>query len=189
MTAPEAYIRRVLAIIAGSRAAIPGGMGDGPSIGTTPSVNPSTIRCSAIRSSNPPGISSTPSSVMNVMCSKPSTPAATASTMDCVPCACAVIGSPCRCASSTATRSSAGPNWLRSGRLPAVRLPPLAMILMTSTPRSTCSRIAARTPEIPTAGAPRKWQCPPGVVIGGPAATIVGSEASVRAASRRARLR
>ena len=44
---------------------------------------------------------------------------------------------------------------------------------MTSTPRSACSRTASRTPR--SATPPRKWQCPPAEVIGGPAATIVGS--------------
>src|SRR6185437_14375306 len=65
-----------------------------------------------------------------------------------------------------------------------VKFPPLAMILMTSTPCSACSRTAARMPSTPSAGPPRKWQCPPGVVIGGPAATIVGNVRSFAAASR-----
>ena len=105
----------------------------------------------------------------------PSTPAATASAMAWVPWACAVTGSPCRCASSTAARSTPASNWARSCRVPGVIVPPLAMILMTSTPRSTCSRTAARTPNSVGSATPsKKWQCPPGLVIGGPAATTVG---------------
>ena len=59
--------------------------------------------------------------------------------------------------------------------VPAVIIPPLAMTLITSQPRWARSLTAERTPSIPVAVPPRKWQCPPGDVIGGPAATIAGS--------------
>jgi len=48
---------------------------------------------------------STPLAVMNVACSIPSTPAATASATDRALCACAVTGSPWRWASSTMARN------------------------------------------------------------------------------------
>ena len=49
-----------------------------------------------------------------------------------------------------------------SGRLPGVILPPLAMILMMSTPRSARSRTAARTPSTPCRGAAEEVAMPAG---------------------------
>ena len=97
---------------------------------------------------------STPSSVQNETCSIPSAPAATALAIAATACACAVTLSPCRWASSTAALSTSGVNWARYWCVPGVRVPPLAMILMTSTPRSACSRTAARTPAAVGSAAP-----------------------------------
>lgn len=55
--------------------------------------------------------------------------------------------------------------------------------------RSSRSRTAARTPSTPDAAPPRKRQCPPGVVMGTPAASASGSVRSVRAAARTPRAR
>ena len=57
---------------------------------------------------------------------------------------------------------------------PGVSMPPDAITLTTSTPRRACSATAARRPRPARPRPPRKWQCPPGVVSGGPAATIRG---------------
>ena len=58
--------------------------------------------------------------------------------------------------------------------MPAVMAPPLAMILMMSAPRSARSRTAARSSPGRPASPPMYQQWPPGVVIGGPDATIAG---------------
>jgi hypothetical protein len=110
---------------------------------------------------------STPPAVMNVACSIPSTPAATASAMDLALWACAVTGSPWRWASSTMTRSAPAQSCGSCASEPGVMLPPLAITFVTSTPRSARSRTAARRPAFPLTAPPRKWQCPPGVVVAG----------------------
>jgi len=115
------------------RLAIGGGIAM-PGTGTMPTAAPTTMRWPVISWIRWPG-ASTPSSVQNVTCSSPSTPAATASAIALTAWACAVSSSPSRCASSTAARSTSDGNWARSWREPGVRFPPLAMILMTSTPR------------------------------------------------------
>ena len=73
-----------------------------------------------------------------------------------------------------ATASSARPNWDSWGPTVGVMLPPLAITLMTSTPRATRSRTAWRTPSGPSTSPPRNQQCPLVVVIGGPEATMRG---------------
>ena len=59
--------------------------------------------------------------------------------------------------------------------MPGVDPPPLVITLITSTRRATRSTTAARTDWSSDTTPPMKWQWPPGVVIGGPAATTVGS--------------
>src|SRR5215207_7170565 len=66
-----------------------------------------------------------------------------------------------------------------------VLIPPLAITLTTSTRRSTRCRTAACSSSAPAASPPRYQQCPRGVVIGGPEATIHGNPSSwARCASR-----
>jgi imidazolonepropionase-like amidohydrolase len=85
---------------------------------------------------------------------------------------------------TTAAASTCGGNCASCCGDPGVRVPPLAMILMTSTPRSACSWTAARTSAaVGSTAPPRTWQCPPGMVIGGPAARIVGRSGRSRSAS------
>ena len=160
-----------------------GGGAVGPATGAIPSVAPTAIRRRTIAATRSSG-AATRSPSTNVQCSRPSTPAATPSTIASSAWACAVTGKPCRCASSTSAASSSGVNCGAPRSEPAVSAPPEAITLITSTPRSACSRTASRTPRPATP--PRKWQCPPDDVIGGPAATIVGSAA---VDSRRRRVR
>ncbi len=128
---------------------------------------------------------STPSADMKVACSIPSIPAATASAIDRALCACAVTGRPRRCASATMARRTSTPNWGRYGSEPGVMFPPLAITLITSTPRSLRSRTAVLAAAAPSTSPPRKWQWPPGLVIGGPEARIVGIGSGPAAWSRR----
>ncbi len=72
------------------------------------------------------------------------------------------------CAASHAARSSTGPYCDSCTPKPGVINPPVAMILMISTPAATRCATAARTPSIPSAAPPRNQQCPPVRVIGGP---------------------
>jgi hypothetical protein len=91
----------------------------------------------------------------------PSTPASRAARIAPVPWACAVTGRPRRCASSTITVSCSGVNWATSWWVPGVMVPPLAITLMTSTPRSARSRAAARSASgVGSAAPPRKLAVP-----------------------------
>jgi hypothetical protein len=65
-------------------------------------------------------------------------------------------------------------DWGTSGLVVGVSAPPVAMIMMRSTPPATDARTARRIPSSPVTSPPMKWQCPPGEVNGGPAATISG---------------
>ena len=97
-------------------------------------------------------------------------------------CAWATTGRPARCAVSTIVASSGTLNWAPSWSVPGVANPPEAMTLTTSTPRPARSATAARTS---VTSPPRKWQWPPGVVIGGPDGTTRGSPGDARNASVR----
>ncbi len=135
--------------------------------GSQASVAPTKAPAAASRSTVSTS-SSAPSAVRKVACSTPSTPAATDSAMPRGPCACAVTASPKPRAASHAARSSTGPYCDSCTPKPGVINPPVAMILMMSTPAATRCATAARTPSIPSAAPPRNQQCPPVRVIGGP---------------------
>jgi hypothetical protein len=60
------------------------------------------------------------------------------------------------------------------------------MTFTTPAPRSARSRTARRSASTPAVSPPIDQQCPPGEVIGGPAATTVGPAPSCRARSRTA---
>ncbi len=135
--------------------------------GSQASVAPTKAPAAASRSTVSTS-SSAPSAVRKVACSTPATPAATDSAMPRGPCACAVTASPKPRAASHAARSSTGPYCDSCTPKPGVINPPVAMILMMSTPAATRCATAARTPSTPSAAPPRNQQCPPVRVIGGP---------------------
>ena len=66
----------------------------------------------------------------------PSTPTAITCSTAGVPCACTVTGRPAAWARSTIRRSSVVVNWVRITSLPGALMPPEAITLTTSTPRS-----------------------------------------------------
>jgi hypothetical protein len=87
---------------------------------------------------------------------------------------------------SSGRQSSSMENWGTNTSVPPVIMPPLAITFTTSTCRSARSRTAATISFPPFTSPPRKPQWPPGVVIGGPEATIQGNPSSTcRCASRR----
>lgn len=121
-----------------------------------------------------------------LQCSMPSTPAATACSMALSQWAWAVTGRPAACASATIRSISQSVNWVATISVPGVDIPPLAMTLIRSAPRSTCWRTVWLIASGPSTTPPRKWQCPAGTVIGGPDAITMGSgRASVPARARR----
>src|SRR5947209_2713109 len=71
--------------------------------------------------------------------------------MPCVPCACAAILRPAMCASSAAAFNSSGVNCGAPGLSPFESTPPVAMILITSTPYFTCARTTWRIWSTPSA--------------------------------------
>ena len=142
----------------------------GMRVWSKPIVGSTTTPAAATRSSRS-SVSPGPPSAMPLKCSIPSTPPARAASIPATEWACARTRRPTSCAASTITRRSSAAYWAPNMSVPAVRKPPLAITLITSTPRSWWSATAARSSSWVAAVQPRKWQCPPGVVIGGPAAT------------------
>ena len=71
------------------------------------------------------------------------------------------------------------------GRASGVMPPPVAITLITSTPRSARSTTAARNSAGSSASPPRNQQWPPVRVTGGPEANISGAVAPVAAYSSR----
>ena len=109
-----------------------------------PSVGSTSTPAAATSASTSSGVWM-PSSVSDVKCSRPSTAAATACRMPRSEWVWASTRRPASCAQSTSRRRSSRPNCTPLTSLPSVAIPPLAITLTTSTPRSTRSPIAART--------------------------------------------
>ncbi len=119
-----------------------------------PKVRSTTIPAAAMASSRSGGVTM-PSSVRQVKCSSPSTPAATACQAPRTEWVWATTDSPASWPSETISARSSGENCTPSWSEPGVSIPPEAITLMTSTPRSTCSAIAARIASGPSATPPR----------------------------------
>ena len=83
-----------------------------------------------------------------------SIPAYKAFLIPCKPWACVAVFLPALCASSIMTFISSTLNWALPGSTPLVITPPVAIILMRSTPLFSCVRTAFKQPSLPSASIP-----------------------------------
>ena len=102
------------------------------------------------------------------------------------PWACAVIRLPRRWVSSAMASSSITEYEAYRESVPAVMPPPVANVLIPSTPSSSMSRrTAALTASTPSASPPKKWQWPFGWVIVRPLTSSRGPRLMPRAMTSR----
>ena len=85
--------------------------------------------------------------------------------MPVAPIACAAMGTPHVCASSTAASTSSRVNAVKSTGMPGVSTPPVATILIERAPARICSRTASRTPSAPSACRANELQPWPPVIV------------------------
>ena len=85
--------------------------------------------------------------------------------MPVAPIACAAIGTPHVCASSTAASISSRVNAVKSTGMPGVSTPPVATILIERAPARICSRTATRMPSAPSACRANEFQPWPPVIV------------------------
>jgi len=116
-----------------------------------------------------------------------SIPVATQSGIAAVPCTCAATFRPRRWARSTsASRSSRG-NWQRSGSVPGVMPPPVAITLTKSMPRVDLCFQEVEHGGTSAASPFMYQQCPRTDVTGRPLATMLGPGVAPEAISSRSR--